>query len=156
MKNTALILSAFLLFTASCKSPTPPSGPANNENAVGASPTRTPTPIPDGAGGAAKQGHAYRISGNIDEAKQEGNVCDTSVKFEVPGTLKFEFTPESPTKGKYTYSGPFNATGSGPYEIHDDGTMVVDGTGCIMGKCATYSHKWQAKPIDAATCVAGK
>lgn len=88
----------------------------------------------------------------IDEAMQEGDVCDTSVKFKVPGTLEFEFTPSSPTKGTYTYSGPFNASGSGPYEIRDDGTMLVDGTGCIMGKCATYSHNWKAEPIDPATC----
>lgn len=99
---------------------------------------------------------AYHISGNIDEALQEGDVCDTSVKFEVPGTLKFEFTPETPAKGQYTYSGPFNATGSGPYEIRDDGSMFLDGTGCIMGKCATYSHEWKAKPVDPAQCKPGK
>lgn len=95
---------------------------------------------------------AYRISGTIDDAKQEGDVCDTSVKFKVPGTLEFEFTPTSPTKGEYTYSGPFNATGSGPYEIRDDGTMLVDGTGCIMGRCAEYSHEWKAESIDPKTC----
>jgi hypothetical protein len=95
---------------------------------------------------------AYRISGTIDDASQEGNVCDTSIKFKVPGTLEFEFTPTDATKGNYTYSGPFNATGSGPYVINDDGTMLVDGTGCIMGKCATYSHTWKAEPINAATC----
>lgn len=99
---------------------------------------------------------AYRITGNIDDALQEGNVCDTSKVFTVPGTLKFEFTPKTPTSGEYTYSGPFNATGSGPYEIRDDGTMLVDGTGCIMGKCATYSHEWKAKPIDPVNCKDGK
>jgi|GEM_PF-1744206 len=103
---------------------------------------------------AAKK--AYRIEGTIDDANQEGNVCDTSVKFTVSGTLEFEFTPTGPSKGNYTYSGPFNATGSGPYEISDDGTMIVDGTGCIMGRCAAYSHKWKATPIDAATCKPGK
>lgn len=95
---------------------------------------------------------AYRIKGRIDDALQEGDVCDTTKAFTVPGTLKFEFTPKTPTKGEYTYSGPFNATGSGPYEIRDDGSMLVDGTGCIMGKCATYSHEWEAKPIDPAAC----
>lgn len=100
--------------------------------------------------------NAYRIRGSIDDALQEGNVCDTSKAFSVPGTLKFEFKPDSPTKGTYTYSGPFNATGSGPYEIRTDGTMLVDGTGCIMGKCATYSHEWQAQPIEPATCKDGK
>ncbi len=98
---------------------------------------------------------AYRIEGNIDDAVQEGNVCDSSVEFTVPGTLDFKFTPTDAAKGSYTYSGPFNATGSGPYEIKDDGTMIVDGTGCIMGRCATYSHKWKAKPIDAAACKPG-
>lgn len=100
--------------------------------------------------------NAYRIKGSIDDAIQEGSVCDTSKPFTVDGTLKFEFTPKSPTSGEYTYSGPFNATGSGPYEIRPDGSMLVDGTGCIMGKCATYSHEWQAEPIDPATCKDGK
>lgn len=95
---------------------------------------------------------AYKISGMLDEAKQEGNVCDTSVKFNVPGTLEFEFTPSSSTEGTYKYTGPFNAKGEGPYKINDDGTMMIDGTGCIMGKCATYSHEWKAEPIDPATC----
>lgn len=99
---------------------------------------------------------SYRIKGNIDDALQEGDVCDITKPFTVEGTLKFEFTPKSPTSGEYTYSGPFNATGSGPYEIRPDGTMLVDGTGCIMGKCATYSHEWEAKPIDPATCKQGK
>lgn len=100
--------------------------------------------------------NAYRIKGSIDDAVQEGNVCDTTKPFAVDGTLKFEFTPKSPNAGEYTYSGPFNATGSGPYEIRPDGSMLVDGTGCIMGKCATYSHQWRAEPIDPATCKDGK
>ena len=156
MKNIGFAGFACVLLAMSfgCKLLSPGSNSANNDRpGAGPSPTAT-SPLPDVSGTAT--GHAYRISGTIDEASQEGNVCDTSVKFEVPGTLKFEFTPESPTKGKYTYSGPFNATGSGPYEIHDDGSMMVDGTGCIMGKCATYSHTWKAKPIDAKTCVPGK
>ena len=99
---------------------------------------------------------AFQIEGTIDDAKQEGKVCDTSLEFTVPGTLEFKFTPTDAAKGNYTYSGPFNATGSGPYEIKDDGTMIVDGTGCIMGRCATYSHKWKAKPIDAVNCKPGK
>lgn len=99
---------------------------------------------------AAKK--SYKISGTIDDASQEGRVCDTSVEFTVPGTLTFKFTPKDESKGTYTYSGPMNARGEGPYEIKDDGTMIVDGTGCIVGSCATYSHKWEAIPIDPATC----
>ena len=110
----------------------------------------TPTPIP--APNTSGLGKAYHISGNIDEAVQEDDVCDISQPFTVAGTLKFEFTPSSPTKGKYTYSGPFNATGSGPYEIYPDGKMLVSGVGCIMGKCADYSHDWTAKPIDPQNC----
>lgn len=110
----------------------------------------TPTPAPNPA--VASPSKAYHISGNIDEAVQEGDVCDASVPFTVPGTLKFEFTPSSASKGKYTYSGPFNANGSGPYEIYEDGKMLVEGTGCIMGRCATYSHHWTAKSIDPKTC----
>ncbi|MFL6466585.1 MAG: hypothetical protein ACJ72Z_01365 [Pyrinomonadaceae bacterium] len=156
MKNIAFGVFALtvLAFSISCKLLSPASNSANNDRpGAGPAPSAT-SPLPDVSGTTAK--HAYHISGTIDEASQEGNVCDTSVKFDIPGTLKFEFTPSSPTKGNYTYSGPFNASGSGPYEIHDDGSMLVDGTGCILGKCATYSHTWKAKPIDAKTCVPGK
>ena len=121
----------------------------------------TPTPMTPAANSkpaetpkAVKK--SYRIKGNIDDAVQEGDVCDVTKPFTVPGTLKFEFTPKSDTTGDYTYSGPFNATGSGPYEIRTDGTMLVDGTGCIMGKCATYSHEWQAQPIEPSTCKDSK
>src|SRR5687768_14154273 len=87
-------------------------GPANYaNNSTGTRPIDKPT-------ATAKK--AYRISGTIDDASQEGNVCDSSVKFKVPGTLEFEFTPTDATKGNYTYSGPFNATGTGPYEINED------------------------------------
>ena len=127
----------------------------NTADPRSANPTPTPTnSMPGRTVGSGKK--AYRIEGTIDDATQEGNVCDTSVAFKVPGTLEFEFTPTDSAKGTYTYSGPFNATGSGPYEIKDDGTMIVDGTGCILGRCAAYSHKWKATPIDASTCKPGK
>ncbi|MFT3745633.1 MAG: hypothetical protein QM785_15265 [Pyrinomonadaceae bacterium] len=152
MKNVTfgLIACAALVLGISCR--WLPGGTNTNGNSAvpAASPTPTPTP---GGGGNSDVKKAYRISGNIDDAHQEGNVCDTSKEFTVPGTLKFKFTPESPTKGTYKYTGGFNARGEGPYEINDDGTMKVDGTGCIMGNnCATYSHKWKATPIDSATC----
>lgn len=101
---------------------------------------------------ASTSARAYHISGNIDDASQSSKVCDTSIPFTVTGTLKFDFTPTSPTQGTYTYSGPFKAKGSGPYEIFDNGKMVVSGEGCIMGHCASYSHDWKATPIDPASC----
>ena len=158
MKNqNVFIATVILVCSLGCKYL------GSNSNVINTSPsaypansaTPTPTPIGDITGGGSGK-RAYRISGNIDEAFQEGNVCDTSVEFTVPGTLNFKFTPTSPTKGTYKYTGGFNAHGEGPYEIHDDGTMLVDGTGCIMGKCATYSHNWKAKPIDTAACKDGK
>lgn len=130
--------------------PASPSGVSGVDPKGSGSPTATPTPIGDIRSTDAKT--AFHIEGNIDEAHQAGDVCDTSVEFKIPGTLVFKFTPTDPMKGTYTYSGPFNASGSGPYEIRDDGTMLVDGSGCIMGKCATYSHKWKATKIDPATC----
>ena len=146
----ALLAVAALFVVISCKWLKPSPNVSAGDPQAAASPTATPTPIGDVRGTTSKR--AFRIEGNIDDARQEGDVCDTSKKFKVPGTLEFEFTPTDPMKGTYTYSGPFNATGSGPYEIRDDGTMLVDGTGCIMGKCATYSHQWKAKQIDPATC----
>jgi hypothetical protein len=102
---------------------------------------------------ATTGGNAYKISGSLDEASQSGTVCDSSQPFTIGGTLNFKFTPNSPTTGTYTYTGPFSATGSGPYVINDDGTMKLDGTGCIQGGgCATYSHVWKAEPIDPASC----
>lgn len=95
---------------------------------------------------------AYRISGNIDDAVQKGDVCNSGVPFTVPGTLNFTFTPSNFTKGTYTYTGPFGAKGSGPYEIFEGGKMEVSGTGCIMGNCDTYSHDWTATPIDPGSC----
>jgi hypothetical protein len=156
MKKHGLFLVLLLLTVVvlACKW-----GPFDRNTATpttNSSPTPTPTPIGDITGGPAATKTAYRITGNIDDAQQEGNVCDTTKPFTVPGTLKFEFKPTGPTKGEYTYSGPLNATGSGPYEIKPDGTMIVDGTGCIMGRCATYSHNWKAVPIDPATCKEGK
>lgn len=142
------VLAMSLLFlTLSCsaeKAPKPEAPPPS----AAVKPPATPTPAPN----ASAKSKAYHITGNIDEASQEGDVCDVTVPFTVPGTLKFAFTPTSASKGTYTYSGPFNATGSGPYEIYDNGKMLVDGKGCIMGKCAEYSHDWSAKPIDPATC----
>lgn len=129
-----------------------PGGIAELSSPTPQPPAATSSPTAPGGVPAAEAKKAFRISGTIDDAVQEGDVCDTTTKFTIPGTLLFEFTPSSPTKGTYTYSGPFNATGSGPYEIRDDGTMLVDGTGCIMGKCATYSHQWKAVPIDPKSC----
>ncbi len=149
---SVLILLVFVLLACKYGSNTE----VSPSNGTTGSPTPTPTPIGDIRGGPGGTKNAYKITGNIDDAQQEGNVCDTSKPFTVPGTLKFEFKPTSSTKGEYTYSGPLNATGSGPYEIKDDGTMIVDGTGCIMGRCATYSHNWKAVPIDPATCKDGK
>src|SRR5687768_9412263 len=108
------------------------SGVSSSDPKTSGSPTATPTPIGDIRSTAPNW--AFHIEGNIDEAHQAGDVCDTRVEFKVPGTLEFKFTPTDAMKGTYTYSGPFNASGSGPYEIREDGTMLVDGTGCIMGK----------------------
>jgi hypothetical protein len=139
MQNRTLLSLIFLLIftTVSCGSKMPPS----QEQASKPSAKATPAPS-----------LTYHISGTIDDAVQEGDVCDVSLPFTVPGTLKFEFTPSSARKGTYTYSGPFNATGSGPYEIFDNGKMLVSGTGCIMGKCADYSHDWKVKPIGPQAC----
>ena len=106
---------------------------------------------------ATTGGNAYAISGSIDEASMSGTTCDSSQPFTIGGTLTFTFTPTSATTGTYTYRGPYSATGSGPYVINENGTMKLDGTGCIMGGgCATYSHSWTATPIDPATCKDGK
>jgi len=156
MKNlwTGVLSLLVLTFVLGCGCrPDMLGGNIANNTAPDRAPVANSTPVSSQPDAPKK---AYRIKGSIDDAVQEGSVCDTTKPFTVEGTLKFEFNPKTATTGEYTYSGPFNATGSGPYEIRPDGSMLVDGTGCIMGKCATYSHEWEAKPIDPATCKAGK
>jgi len=156
MKNisTGIVSLLILAFILGCGSTPDSMINRSAENSAPAPPQATNTKPANPPSAPAKK--AYRIKGTIDDAVQEGDVCDTTKVFTVPGTLKFEFTPKTATSGEYTYSGPFNTTGSGPYEIREDGSMLVDGTGCIMGRCATYSHEWQAQPIDPATCKGGK
>jgi hypothetical protein len=143
----SLLMLAFIL-GCGCRPDSLMENATNNAVDKPAPPRNEPAASPP----TISKGKAYRIIGTIDDALQEGDVCDATKPFTVPGTLLFEFTPKTDKSGEYTYSGPFNASGSGPYEIRPDGSMLVDGTGCIMGKCATYSHEWRAEPIDPATC----
>jgi hypothetical protein len=100
---------------------------------------------------------AYFISGDIDEAHMQGYTCDSSKPFRIGGTLIFDFVPTGENMGTYTYTGPFNATGVGPYLIRNDGTMKISGYGCIDSffgqECAEYDHIWTAEPIDPEQCV---
>jgi hypothetical protein len=100
---------------------------------------------------------AYFISGNIDEAHMQGYTCDSSKPFRIGGTLTFDFVPTNEKMGTYAYTGPFNATGVGPYLINNDGTLKISGYGCIDSffgtQCADYDHDWTAEPIDPDQCV---
>jgi hypothetical protein len=95
---------------------------------------------------------AYHIKGSIDEAEVEGDVCDARKPFTLSGMLTFSFTPTNGKMGAYSYSGPFDAVGAGPYLIYDNGTMLVSGYGCVMDQCATYDHTWTATRIDPENC----
>ena len=96
---------------------------------------------------------AYHISGNIDDAHMEGDVCDVRKPFTLPGMLTFSFTPTNEKMGAYTFSGPFDAKGAGSYLIYENGTMLIMGTGCVIGdNCATYDHNWTATRIDPKSC----
>jgi hypothetical protein len=96
---------------------------------------------------------AYHIAGNIDDAHMEGDVCDVKKPFTVPGMLNFSFTPTSERMGTYTFTGAFDATGAGSYLIYENGTMLITGTGCVMGNnCATYDHLWTATRLDPKNC----
>lgn len=100
---------------------------------------------------------AYFISGDVDEAHMQGYTCDSSKPFKIGGTLTFEFIPTNEKFGNYTYTGPFNATGNGPYLIYGDGTMKISGYGCVDSffgtECADYDHLWTAEPIDPEQCT---
>ena len=95
---------------------------------------------------------AYHIKGSIDEAEVEGDVCDARKPFTLSGMLTFSFTPTNGKMGAYSYTGPFDAVGAGPYLIYDNGTMLVSGYGCVMDQCATYDHTWTATRIDPESC----
>jgi hypothetical protein len=96
---------------------------------------------------------AYHISGNIDDAHMEGDVCDVRKPFTLPGMHTFSFTPTNEKMGTYTFTGSFDATGVGTYLIYENGTMLVTGTGCVMGgNCATYDHTWTATRLDPKNC----
>ena len=98
-------------------------------------------------------GRAYSISGTLDEASMSGVTCDSSKPFTIGGTLTFNFVPSSPTSGTFSYSGPYDANGSGPYTIGENGGMTISGVGCVMtGACASFTRSWNATPIDPASC----
>lgn len=100
-----------------------------------------------------KCGRAYLISGTLDEASMSGMTCDSSKPFTNGGTLTFNFVPSSPTSGTFSYTGPFEANGSGPYTIGENGGMTISGVGCVVtGACASFTRSWTATPIDPATC----
>src|SRR4051794_11873322 len=61
------------------------SGVSGGDPTSAASPTPTPTPIGDIGSTTTTAKRAFHIEGNIDEAHESGDVCDTSVPFNIHG-----------------------------------------------------------------------
>lgn len=100
-----------------------------------------------------KCGRAYSISGTLGEASQSGVTCDSSQPFFVGGTLAMNFVPNSPLSGTFSYTGPFEANGSGTYVFGENGGLRLNGYGCVVtGKCASFSNQLSATPIDPENC----
>jgi hypothetical protein len=92
---------------------------------------------------ASTGANSYRIVGGLDDWETNTIVCDITKQFTLTGggfTMQFS----GGFSGTYKYSGPFNAKGTGTYEIlfpsgpGRNGEMVGRGDGTITGNGKTY------------------
>jgi hypothetical protein len=88
---------------------------------------------------------AYQVVGGLDDWQTDTAVCDIMQPFVLTGILTMNFT--GGLSGSYEYSGgPFNATGSGTYEISlpngpgQAGTMTGTGEGSVDTPLGQFSN----------------
>ena len=98
----------------------------------------------------------YRIVGGLDDWQTNTDVCDIMKPFTLTGG-GFTMKLSGGLSGTYSYSGPFNANGTGTYTISlpdgigKPGTMTGGGSGQITGdKVYTGSgvEKYTLTPIE--------
>lgn len=111
---------------------------------------------------AGTAGNAFRIAGGLDDWQTNTVVCDIMKPFTLTGnafTVKFS----GGLSGTYTYSGPFNAMGTGTYEISfphgrdKNGHMTGRGGGSVQGDktyTGTGTEEYTLYTVDGP-CVDG-
>ena len=97
-------------------------------------------------------GASYQIVGGLDDWQTNTNVCDIMKPFQLTGG-GFTMELTGGLSGTYTYTGPFNAHGSGTYTISlpdglgKPGTMTGGGAGSAEGFTNTGTEKYTLTPI---------
>jgi hypothetical protein len=97
-------------------------------------------------------GAAYRIVGGLDDWQTNSEVCDIMKPFQLTGG-GFTMQLSGGLSGTYTYTGPFNAQGSGTYTISlpdglgKPGTMTGGGAGSAAGFTNTGTENYTLTPI---------
>jgi hypothetical protein len=96
------------------------------------------------AGGGSGVGSvAYRISGGLDDWQTNTVVCDITKPFTLTGG-GFTMKLSGGLEGTYEYTGPFNAKGTGTYEMNfpngigKNGEMKGRGDGTVQGGGKEY------------------
>lgn len=101
---------------------------------------------------ASTGGAAYRIVGGLDDFQTNTAVCDIMQPFTLTGggiTLK----ASGGLSGTYTYTGPFNAHGTGTYTISlpdglgKPGTMTGGGEGYAAGHKGSGTENYTLTPV---------
>ena len=94
-------------------------------------------------GGSGGGGVAYRISGGLDSWQTNTVVCDITKPFTLTGG-GFTMKLSGGVAGTYEYTGPYNAKGTGTYEMNfpngigKNGEMKGRGDGTIQGGGKEY------------------
>ncbi|HKO44417.1 MAG TPA: hypothetical protein VJU84_14160 [Pyrinomonadaceae bacterium] len=97
-------------------------------------------------------GASYQIAGGLDDWQTNSKVCDIMKPFQLTGG-GFTMELSGGLSGTYTYTGPFNAHGSGTYTISlpdglgKPGTMTGGGAGSAGGYTNTGTEKYTLTPI---------
>jgi len=98
----------------------------------------------------------YRIVGGLDAWQTNTEVCDIMKPFTLTGG-GFTMKLSGGLSGTYSYTGPFNANGTGTYTISlpdgigKPGTMIGGGAGQITGDrvyTGKGTEKYTLTPID--------
>jgi hypothetical protein len=104
---------------------------------------------------ASTSGSSYQIVGGLDDWKTNTAVCDIMKPFKLTGG-GFTMELSGGLSGTYSYTGPFNAKGTGTYTISlpdglgKPGTMTGGGAGQITGDkvyTGTGTEKYTLTPI---------
>jgi len=102
---------------------------------------------------ASTGGAAYQIVGGLDDWQTNTRVCDIMKPFTLTGTC-CTMQVSGGLSGTYTYTGIFNAQGSGTYTISlpdglgKPGTMTGGGSGSAGGATGSGTEKYTLTPIE--------